>query len=371
MPFAQPEPDKLTKAEIVLASIRDEWLKRPGVTAIDLGFKWSHGQMTDEIAIRVHLNQKRPRSQLSNAELFPRQIQGIPVDIIEARYDIEEVDIEEPVTTEAAAFGYDQIYTEIPLGVSVGNRFVTAGTLGAKVIDQTTNEEMILSNWHVLAASDIPEIGEAIWQPGKLDGGNSLNRIAALSRWVIGPFDAAVARLTGERTVLTRTVEGDVIEEATPVRLGMNVWKSGRTTGRTAGFVDGVQMTTSINYRQVGPRQLTHVFRIVPPPGSNPDVEISLGGDSGSVWVDAASGKAVGLHFAGEAANDPNERALAHDITVVADALNFRFPNPPPPAPPEVPGPTATTEPTGTVGPMPTTFIQRLIDWLLSLFGLK
>lgn len=63
------------------------------------------------------------------------------------------------------------------------------------------------------------------------------------------------------------------------------------------------------------------------------DLEISMGGDSGSVWLIDTSGAdkdvAVGLHFAGE--SDPNpaeEHAVACDIGSVLAKLEISLRNP-------------------------------------------
>ncbi|HSG16343.1 MAG TPA: hypothetical protein VLE70_08480 [Anaerolineae bacterium] len=316
------DPDELAMAEAVLESVRDDWLERDGVTAVDLGFKWSAGQMSNQLAIRVHVVKKKAEVELSASQLFPREIQGIPVDVIEATYAPQAL-----VNTkaEAAIEGRGQRFDVVPIGVSVGSRYSTAGTLGAKVLDLDDGQEMILSNWHVLVgrhgvASDLP-----IWQPGWIDGGTrESNTIAWLARWVLGPYDAAVARLTGQRQVTSRTLEGRPIEDISDPRLGMRVWKSGRSSGYTEGFVDGIKMTVSLSYGPVGVHTLRRVFRIVPIPGGGYP-EISVAGDSGSVWVDSQSGKAVGLHFAGEIGNTP-EHALAHDIKPVLERLRVRFP---------------------------------------------
>jgi endonuclease G len=47
--------------------------------------------------------------------------------------------------------------------------------------------------------------------------------------------------------------------------------------------------------------------------------EVSAPGDSGAWWLDQATGRAIGLHFAGS--NFP-ERGLALDMPAVLDALN-------------------------------------------------
>ena len=52
-------PEEMAKAEQALESVRDEWLERDGVTAVDLGFKWSRGEMTGQLSIRVHVARKK------------------------------------------------------------------------------------------------------------------------------------------------------------------------------------------------------------------------------------------------------------------------------------------------------------------------
>lgn len=315
-------PEELAKAEAVLESVREDWLGREGVTAVDLGFKWRQGQMTDQLAVRVHVVKKKGEIELSAGELFPEEVQGFPVDVIEASYAPQALVTTRP---EAAIEGRGRRYDVVPIGVSIGCRYSTAGTLGAKVYDRRSGQAMILSNWHVLVGRRNAEADLPIWQPGWVDGGtNASNTIATLSRSLLGPYDAAVARLTGERQVTSRTVEGRPIEDSTEPRLGMQVWKSGRSSGYTEGFVDGIKMTVPLSYNAAGVHMLQKVFRIVPLPGGRYS-EISVAGDSGSVWVDNASGKAVGLHFAGEIGDTP-EHALAHEIDSVLEALDVRMP---------------------------------------------
>lgn len=353
-------PEEMAKAQAALAKVQAEWLAREGVTAVDLGFKWSQGAMTDQLAIRVHVAQKKPSATLSEAELFPEEVDGIPVDVIEATYGIQ-IMLEGDSQLEAAVDGRDQRFEQIPLGVSIGSPGVTAGTLGAKVYDAETEAAYILSNWHVLVGSPAVQPGEPIWQPGRLDGGIAADRIAEVTRSVLGPFDAALARITGERQVMDTTLEGDRIADATAPQLGMLVWKSGRTTGRTVGFIDGLMMIVQLNYGLAGVRQLEQVFRIVLRPGSPPG-EVSLGGDSGSIWADEASGKAVGLHFAGEIGDAP-EYALAHDINPLMNQLGFCFADQRPSASPVEP------EPSVTAVPPTLSWWQRFVNWLHNLFG--
>jgi hypothetical protein len=131
--------EEMVHAQQVLEMVREAWLQRPGVTAIDLGFKWSQGQMTGQLAIRVHVAEKKPFWELSPEELFPEEVDGVPVDVLEATYGIQLVP-EGDVQLEAAVEGRGRRFDPIPLGVSIGNPFTTAGTLGAKVLDAMTDE---------------------------------------------------------------------------------------------------------------------------------------------------------------------------------------------------------------------------------------
>lgn len=328
-------PEQMDHATAVLNSVREEWLAREGVTAVDLGFKWSQGLMTGKLSIRVHVAEKLPAAALSDTEMFPKEIEGIPVDVIEAEYGLQL--LPGGAQLEAAPPARTARYDPVPLGVSVGNPRITAGTLGAKVYDAATLQPMILSNWHIFVGSPTAVPGEPIWQPSALDGGRAADTMATLTRSVLGPYDAAVAQLNNSREVLAETVEGATIADVAVPQLGMVVWKSGRTTERTEGFIDGIKMSTSVNYGAAGVRLIQAVFRVVPRPGTG-DVEVSMGGDSGSVWVDEASGKAVGLHFAGEIGNAP-EHGLANELQPVLDLLNVLMPAqlPVPPAPDPAP----------------------------------
>jgi endonuclease G len=288
--------------------------------------------MTPQVAVRVHVQRKKPVAELSADELFPRELDGVPIDVIEAVYRPQHL-----AGTATAVNSRAARFDEIPLGVSVGGPLVSAGSLGAVVTDKQSGERMVLSNWHVFANSLNPPKGLSIWQPGRLDGGSQDDSFAELNRWLIGPYDAAVARLIGERPVKSETIEGRVFGGPRPPVLGMTVWKSSRTSGLTYGFIDGVQMQLNLDYPGVGPRHLQRVFRIIPRPGSG-DAEVSAPGDSGAVWVEATNNQAVGLHFAGEMDDQP-EFALAHDLIPVLQQLNVRLAGalPAPPEPKRAP----------------------------------
>jgi len=356
----KPADKRIEEATELLRQRRSDWLRRPGVTAVDVGFKISEREITSTLAVRVHVERKKPLAELEDYEIFnvsqadataknkPKKVGDFPVDVLEATYVPAQRVIVDPENVAAVNEAIDRTGVVTPLigGISCGNARVTAGTLAAIVFNRTDGSPHILSNWHVLAGSSDAAAGEEIWQPGRVDGGNSSHLVARLAKWRLNKdMDAAVAKLTGDRYYVRDIIGLHPVSGMEGAQLGMNVVKSGRTTGNTEGIVDGVSLSTSINYGgSTGTVAFRDMMHIVPrPPWPSVDYEVSAGGDSGSVWINEGTGKAIGLHFAGETDASPTaENAIACPIIPVADALDFSFlpvvaptpPTQPPPPPP-------------------------------------
>jgi endonuclease G len=146
--------------------------------------------------------------------------------------------------------------------------------------------------------------------------------------------DCAVCSIVG-RQLNDRILELDIVpKRIAKAALGDKVVKSGRTTGVTHGIVTRVGVVTNVNYGGTAGTQQIGGFEIGVNPEKPPgDGEVTMGGDSGSLWlIDTASTDkdvAVGLHFAGE--TDPNptaEHALACAIHSVLQKLQVSFRNP-------------------------------------------
>lgn len=355
----KPAQKRIDEAVTLLNKQRREWLRRPGVTAVDVGFKISENKLTSTLALRVHVERKKPLAELQDHEIFnvseadataknkPKKVGAFPIDVIEAVYVPSAPVVVDPENAAAVNEAIDRKGVVTPLlgGISCGNARVTAGTLACIVFSLADGSPHILSNWHVLAGSRDAAAGEEIWQPGRVDGGNSSHLVARLSKFRLNrDMDAAIAKLTGDRDYVRDIIGLNPVAGMEEPELGMNVVKSGRTTGNTEGIIDGVSLSTSINYGgSTGVNAFRDQIHIVPrPPWPDVDYEVSAGGDSGSVWVNEATGKAVGLHFAGETDASPtSENAIANPIIAVADELGFSFlpvvePKPPvePPTPP-------------------------------------
>ena len=73
------------EVEQVRKKVESDLLKRPGVTGVDVGYKIVNGQSTDQLAIIVYVENKR---DVAAADTIPKEIQGMPTDVVERRYTL-------------------------------------------------------------------------------------------------------------------------------------------------------------------------------------------------------------------------------------------------------------------------------------------
>ena len=304
---------------------------RENVTAVDIGYRYKDGRRTDDLAVRVHLKEKLPESVLEAAEVLPEEIDGVPVDVVQAVYHPHVALGLQPAGTRTSRVD------PIQPGVSVSHPRVTAGTFGVLVHDGRTGQPCVLSNWHVLVGSMAAVPGDSIVQPGRMDGGRSpRDTVGHLERMILDQDgDAAVATLNDAREVRPEQWETEVlIEQVRAPRIGEILEKSGRTTNVTRGRVDGTgQYFVRYSIGEVG----IDGFKIVAVDDGNPnDEEISSGGDSGSIWYGSEDHQGVGLHFAGEQNPEPREEhAVACYLDRVLTRLDVSLVPSPAPAPVE------------------------------------
>jgi hypothetical protein len=220
----------------------------------------------------------------------------------------------------------------VPIGVSVGHPDITAGTLGARVTDGVN--VFALSNNHVMAASNLAAIGDAALQPGPFDGGSLAAGDAIGTLFDFEPirscevififlicdetnrFDAAVALSSpaalgfatppgefgsldgyGAPNPVLHAAYGDPGlegDEDLGLLQQLPVQKVGRTTGRTAGAIDTIQLTVDVCYDAAWSLVARFEYQLAVPGA------FSAGGDSGSLVVtDDGLREPVGLLFAG------------------------------------------------------------------------
>ncbi|HKQ03768.1 MAG TPA: hypothetical protein VJ464_01450 [Blastocatellia bacterium] len=293
------------------------------IVAVGISEKVSAGRPTGNLAITFYVERKIAKNKLKGDEVIPPALpevisgpQAIPTDVIViGRPQLEVQDLASPLVKR----------TPIQPGFSIGHVKVTAGTLGAIV--KQGDQLMLLSNCHVLANSGKARKGDKILYPGDADegrlpddlvgeladfvkfktGGDFVNRVDCA---VAIPLPARLAEVVAEIKGLG--IPKGVIK---PKR-GMKVTKVGRTTGKSTGTIKDVNFRMTLNYPGVGEVGfLDQVFCS----------RYTNNGDSGSIVIDNASGKAVGLHFAGYPDQDGVKGSVFNPIDAVLDALKVKL----------------------------------------------
>ena len=225
----------------------------------------------------------------------------------------------------------------IELGVSGGNinsfggsgrrRFCFSGTLGSMVQDSSSNQ-YILSNNHVLADINKAKPGQMIVQPGLVDTGPPAcekipsDAVATFSRTVKLKFggakntiDAAIALITPGDVNPDILNIGPIASSVVDPTLGLAVQKMGSRTCVTAASISAVSMNGTINYG--GGKKAKFINQIVI------DGDFSMPGDSGSLIVTQdACPQAVGLLFAGGVDRTGTQQTIANPISAVLSGLN-------------------------------------------------
>ncbi|CCH87939.1 DNA/RNA non-specific endonuclease [Modestobacter italicus] len=313
------EQDLLAALRQFIRTKGEDYLRDPNITSIGIGYKVTDGRRTPELSVQFTVNEKRSAPDALRAlgtAAVPRSITvdgvEVPTDVLERRYEPAFKVVPEPVPVQRKA----RIDPVVP-GVSVGNVHVSAGTLGGIVYDRADGTPYVLSNWHVLHGPD-GALGDDVVQPGTHDDNRTdRNRLGRLVRSHLGiAGDCAVASIE-DREFDPATIELDVVpDQLGEPELGDTVVKSGRTTGVTHGVVRRVDTIVELDYGgTVGVRAIG-CFEIGPDPDQPAAaLQISRGGDSGSLWMFTRAGRTqtvvAGLHFGGESDTSPDDHALA------------------------------------------------------------
>ena len=276
----------------------------PKVVGVGITQQVANGRATGEPAL-VMLVDKLPRTSRA---LPARTRGGIPI-------------VLEQVGGARATMGFNRKYRPTPGGVSiapVGQMY--AGTMACVV--SAGGKDYILSTGHVLSGTNTLPIGTPITQPAMDDGGRpGVDVIANLSYYLpihfggSSPADAGMARIADGVQVDPRMLCGNDTWEAlarpvtAPIR-GMNVQKSGRTTGLTSGRISAIGLSIMVEYWPGGACRIDNAFSIQ-------GQRFATGGDSGALVTTSPSNQPVGLLFASSI-----EAAYASDIRVVLAQLS-------------------------------------------------
>ncbi len=268
--------------QIVGASLLSGIPNNSNIVGVGYGVKISGDTVIDDLALRVYVRSKLPKSQIPNNEQVPEEINGKLTDVIPV-YDLS------------------ALARPVECGTSVGHFNITAGTLGC-LVKKTAgddNEIFILSNNHVLADSNQAQIDDNIIEPGKLDQGTE--PIAKLTDFETiflddkpNFIDAAIAKVINNNDVRPSILTiGNVQQPPMTSALYQSVRKHGRTTGHTIGVIMDIAADVRVRFGQ----KIANFEDQLAIQGVNG--LFSQGGDSGSLIVDAMTRRPVGLLFAG------------------------------------------------------------------------
>lgn len=303
------------------SSSTEDLMALPGVNAVDVGYKYVKGKRTDEVCIRVHVDQKK--KTVPAKEKIPETINGIKTDVIERKIYPLQFGLRKKLS-DISLQADNTNYSTIKGGISIGpdraiGGYVFAGTLGCIVRDNATNNPMLLSNFHVMCVDNGWHTGDQMDQPSRVDGGTHSDNIGNLSRAVLSDHvDGAISTLSG-RPFSCQIVDIGYVAGTTTAVLNSAVRKRGRTTLLTYGFVDSIAATVKLDYGDgIGERTLHDQVSIRPDAAHNS--KFSDHGDSGSVVVDN-SRKVIGLLYAGS----DDGFAYINPISYVLSELNIKM----------------------------------------------
>lgn len=212
------------------------------------------------------------------------------------------------------------------IGCSVAHVTSTAGTLGLIALHTKTNRPVFVSNSHVLAHSGNAKVGDAITQPGKLDGGTvavgALMDFAPLKTSGSNLVDAAIAVPDPAIALQPGQIPGIGAFTIAPTDIlqkQINVSKLGRTSGLTRGVVTLIEFDHCVVDSEIGILTYDDQIEI-----KGVDGPFSREGDSGSLVV-TEHNEAVGMVFCGnEFANDGLGVTYANPLSKVMDAFNLK-----------------------------------------------
>jgi hypothetical protein len=310
------------------------------VHAVGVGHKIVDGKLTDLLAVRLYVVQKLAESLLSNEDVLPTEINGIPTDVIEsapAFFLPNDTNDNTPVAAAAACTNARRsLQRPVMAGISTAHFQVTAGTISCfcrSIADgDDPDATFVLSNNHVYADVNKAHIGDDLFQPGPADGGTGADRIANLHRFVPiqlggqGPnrVDAAIGKMLPGVEIDSQICTVGHVAGTIAGEEGTAVCKHGRTTGYTEGSVFDPSVDALVGMDHNDPSIVAlfqNQLRINVAP---PFPAFGLGGDSGSLVISRETHEAVGLYNAGPA---DGQYGLANRIDDVLVEMRIRLLN--------------------------------------------
>lgn len=292
--------------------------KCPGrnLVGIAVGNKISDGELQEENCISFFVTRKYAKSGISKSNLLPKEVEGIPTDVIEAGIPR----CVNGLGNQNGGEGEGVFGPGDTVGILAHEEHYSVGSLGAIVV--SGGHTYILSNNHVIADEGHAPLGTIV--EGKDRGSAGIRPIARLSRFT--PFahgfpgsrlDAAIAKIDSGVSFSNEIPGFGNLRQIGQARQNRRVKILGAASGDRTGQISNLSGTFSIRYHHSQYVVFSNLIVILP---------IGRGfaqkGDSGSVIVDEQDGVGVGL-LLGTLANG---MGLANHLTEVMSALDVELP---------------------------------------------
>jgi hypothetical protein len=306
MPDPSLEPQWRTARDVITGSDL-ALLRRHDLLGVGVGLKVTAGRATGQPCVKAFVREKLPRALLSGERLMPEAIASPAGEI---STDVEQMEmptappwrIDPGGLREAASADTRPRDRPVRGGDSIAHFRSLLGTAGVVMPDPADPAAtVVLSCNHVLAELNRARLGDPVLQPAWSDGGRlPFDACGSLYRFVPVRFglstgnrvDAAIARVPGGAPFIEWIGPLRSVSPVEECLVGAPVFKVGRTTGLTKGFVQAVHFTGWIPYSPVlGGGVALFREQVVTTP-------MAAFGDSGAVLCDSAA-NGLGLLFGG------------------------------------------------------------------------
>lgn len=307
-----------------------------GFLGVGFGLKETAGKPTSQLAWRVYVAKKIPKTRLTPGQRIPPILLGFPTDVVRRQLTFATscVPGELPVEVSARTSG------EVPVeGAMIANKKGVPGTLGCWARHALTGEAVLLTNYHVLFGKRC-RAGDVIWRvrpsnqnadhqrAAHLNGGHLDDDFLKIGTSLMGKaatvkfhgasyfIDAAIGGGDGFGDKADAQAAGASCSGAGEAKLGSHVSKTGAATQRTSGTIVDVCYPDRWHFdleSAAAPNQIL----IQPDPNTSGGIlePFSRVGDSGAVIRDE-TGLVVGLLWG---SNARGEGIACHIGPVVSD----------------------------------------------------
>jgi hypothetical protein len=308
-------------------SAKETLQKIPNVLAVGIGLKETDGEFTDEIAYRVFVPEKKPKSELKKHEIIPAEIDGHKTDVITPYHITNEAFVETQNIKDVRP---------IQGGIAMGNdKDQNAyGTLGwfAKLAD---NSLVILTNKHVLYDTTL-ETNTSVNKAAQAFYSKSCCcECGVIGQSIIGiknaTVDCAIASINGDIGTSLRITNDSTTQvlkvTGTAQAVIGNVRKIGARSIFTKGKIVHIGDTAAAPTDPAGGAITIQPDQLIIIPASDETYQSENGkfafsnhGDSGSAIIDDDN-KMVGLLWGGDATSNSVKLTWANNIDKVITAL--------------------------------------------------